>query len=151
MPIGGAIVKTEWLRYYEPDELPSGFSLILQSWDTANKGGELNDFSVCTTWRADFENHYLIDVFRRRLDYPDLKRAVKEQAARHKADIVLIEDKASGTQLIQDLQLEGVFGLEGYDPGPGFDKQMRLYAVSAEFESGACVSHARLFGRKNTS
>ena len=136
VPIGGAIVKTEWLRYYERHELPSGFSLILQSWDTANKGGELNDFSVCTTWRADFENHYLIDVFRRRLDYPDLKRAVKEQAARHKADIVLIEDKASGTQLIQDLHSEGVFGLEGYDPGPGVDKQMRLYAVSAEFESG---------------
>jgi len=136
IPVGGAIVKTEWLRFYEPEELPQGFSLIVQSWDTANKGGELNDFSVCTTWKADFENHYLIDVFRKRLDYPNLKRAVKEQAQKHKADIIIIEDKASGTQLIQDLRADGVCGLEPYDPGPGIDKRMRLYAVSAEFESG---------------
>ena len=50
--------------------------------------------------------------------------------------MILIEDKGSGTQLIQDLRSEGVCGVEGYDPGPGNDKQMRLYAVSAEFESG---------------
>jgi predicted phage terminase large subunit-like protein len=50
--------------------------------------------------------------------------------------MVIIEDKASGTQLIQDLQADGVFGIGPYDPGPGIDKQMRLYAVSAEFESG---------------
>jgi predicted phage terminase large subunit-like protein len=136
VPIGGAIVKTEWLRFYEPCELPSGFRLIVQSWDTANKGGELNNFSVCTTWLADFENHYLIDVFRKRLDYPNLKRAVKEQAQKHNADIIIIEDKASGTQLIQDLRADGVCGLEPYDPGSGIDKRMRLYAVSAEFESG---------------
>ena len=136
VPIGGAIIKTEWLQFYESAELPSGFSLIVQSWDTANKGGELNDYSVCTTWLADFQNHYLIDVFRRRLDYPALKRAVKEQAQKHQANMVIIEDKASGTQLIQDLQADGVFGIEPYDPGPGIDKQMRLYAVSSEFESG---------------
>jgi predicted phage terminase large subunit-like protein len=134
--IGGSIVQTKWLRFYESHELPSGFGLIVQSWDTANKGGELNDFTACTTWQADFENHYLIDVFRKRLDYPNLKRAVKEHAQKHNADIIIIEDKASGTQLIQDLQAEGVCGLEPYDPGPGIDKQMRLYAVSAEFESG---------------
>lgn len=136
IPVGGAIIQTEWLQYYEPSELPSGFRMIVQSWDTANKAGELNDFSVCTTWQADFDNYYLIDVFRRRLDYPGLKRAVKEQAEKHGANMILIEDKGSGTQLIQDLRSEGVCGVEGYDPGPGNDKQMRLYAVSAEFESG---------------
>jgi predicted phage terminase large subunit-like protein len=136
IPVGGAIIRTDWLRFYDPAELPSGFSVRLQSWDTASKSGELNDFSVCTTWLADFENHYLIDVFRKRLDFPSLKRAVKEQASKHTADLILIEDKASGTQLIQDLQAEGICGVEGYDPGPKIDKQMRLYAVSAEFESG---------------
>jgi predicted phage terminase large subunit-like protein len=110
--------------------------MIVQSWDTANKAGELNDFSVCTTWLVDYDNYYLIDIFRRRVDYPSLKRAVKEQAEKHKADLILIEDKASGTQLIQDLRSEGIWGLEGYDPGPSIDKQMRLHAVSAEFESG---------------
>jgi len=136
IPVGGAIVQTEWLRFYEPEELPSGFSLTVQSWDTANKGGELNDYTVCTTWKADFYNHYLIDVFRRRLDYPSLKRAVKEQAEKHDAQVIVIEDKASGTQLIQDLRAEGLCGIEPYDPGPGVDKQMRLYNVSGEFESG---------------
>ena len=136
MPLGGAIVKTEWLRYYEPGDLPSEFSCILQSWDTANKSGELNDFSVCTTWGATYDSFYLLSVFRRRLNYPDLKRAVQEEARKHHADKVLIEDKASGTQLIQDLKSEGMFGIEPYDPPPGSDKTLRLYSQTAEFESG---------------
>jgi predicted phage terminase large subunit-like protein len=136
MPVGGAIVKTEWFKYYEPSDLPSGFSFVLQSWDTANKSGELNDFSVCTTWGV-FDRHYhLLDVFRKRLNYPDLKRAVKEQVRQHRADKILIEDKASGTQLIQDLHSEGIYGIEPYDAPPGSDKTLRLYAQTAEFESG---------------
>ncbi len=136
MPVGGAIVKTEWLRYYEPSDLPPSFICVLQSWDTANKSGELNDFSVCTTWGAIGENYYLLDVFRRRLNYPDLKRAVLEQARQYHADIVLIEDKASGTQLIQDLHFEGLCGLLPYEAPSGSDKILRLYAQTAEFESG---------------
>jgi predicted phage terminase large subunit-like protein len=134
MPIGGAIVKAEWLKYYET--LPSRFSFIIQSWDTANKSGELNDFSVCTTWGVFNRHYFLLAVFRKRLNYPDLKRAVKEQAREHQASIVLIEDKASGTQLIQDLKAEGMFGIRPYDPLPGSDKILRLYAQTAEFESG---------------
>jgi predicted phage terminase large subunit-like protein len=136
MPLEGFIVKSEWLKYYEPGYIPPGFSFLLQSWDTANKTGELNDYSVCTTWRANLEGYYLLDVFRKRLNYPDLKRAVQEQAEKYSADIVLIEDKASGTPLIQDLKHEGVCGIEPYDPGPGSDKILRLYAQTAEFESG---------------
>jgi len=136
MPLGGAIVKTEWLKYYEPNDAPSRFSCILQSWDTANKSGELNDFSVCTTWGANHGAYYLISVFRRRLNYPDLKRAVREQFDQHKADKILIEDKASGTQLIQDLKSEGLFGIVPYDPPPGSDKVLRLHSQTAEFESG---------------
>jgi len=135
MPEGGAIIKTAWLRYYDPGDRP-GFDCILQSWDTANKSGELNDFSVCTTWGVTLDAYYLLAVFRKRLNYPDLKRAVQEQAREHQADIVLIEDKASGTQLIQDLKSEGIYGIEPYDSPPGSDKLLRLYAQSAEFESG---------------
>jgi predicted phage terminase large subunit-like protein len=135
-PLGGAIVKTDWLRYYEPGDLPERFSSVLQSWDTANKSGELNDFSACTTWGTTNDRYYLLAVFRRRLDYPELKRAVKDQVRQHRADIVLIEDKASGTQLIQDLKADGMYGVEPYDPLPGSDKILRLYSQSAEFESG---------------
>jgi predicted phage terminase large subunit-like protein len=136
MPVGGAIVRTEWLRHYEPGDLPARFSCILQSWDTANKSGELNDYSVCTTWGATYDSYYLLSVFRQRLNYPDLKRAVREKAREHHADIVLIEDKASGTQLIQDLKAEGMYGIEAFDPPPGADKTLRLYSQTAEFESG---------------
>ncbi len=134
MPVEGIMVKHEWLRYY--DALPERFPMVLQSWDTANKGGELNDYSVCTTWGAYAEHYYLLDVFRRRLNYPDLKRAVQEQSRRHSPHSILIEDKASGTQLIQDLQHEGVFRIRPYKPPPSTDKLMRLHAQTAEFENG---------------
>jgi hypothetical protein len=42
-PLGGALVKTDWLQYYEPGEEPTTFSQIAQSWDTANKSTELSD------------------------------------------------------------------------------------------------------------
>src|SRR5262249_52932396 len=49
-PPSGIIVKWEWLRLYEPGDLPKQFDQIFQSWDTANKDTELSNFSVCTTW-----------------------------------------------------------------------------------------------------
>jgi predicted phage terminase large subunit-like protein len=136
LPQGGAIVKTEWLRRYEPTDLPRGFICIVQSWDTANKSGELNDFSVCTTWGVVSNVFYLLHVFRKRLNYPALKQSVKEQSLKHGAQVLLIEDKASGTQLIQDLGADGVCGIKPYTPPSGSDKILRLYAQTAEFESG---------------
>jgi len=102
----------------------------------ANKSGELNDFSVCTTWGVYDGRYYLLDVFRRRLNYPDLKRAVHEQARKHVHSHIVIEDKASGTQLIQDLRNEGVLGIKPFEPPPQCDKIVRLHAQTAEFESG---------------
>jgi predicted phage terminase large subunit-like protein len=136
IPVGGAIVKTDWLRYCTPEELPSRFSTIIQSWDTANKSGQLNDYSVCTTWGSFNGQYYLLDVFRRRLDYPDLRRAVKELSGRYSPHAVVIEDKGSGTQLLQDLRVDGLFRLKAYCPPPGNDKQMRLFGQSAVFENG---------------
>jgi predicted phage terminase large subunit-like protein len=136
IPLGGAMVKTEWLRYYEPGELPQRFDIKIQSWDTANKSTELSDFSVCTTWARANRNIYLLHVSRLRLNYPDLKRKVKELASAHAVNSILIEDKASGTQLIQDLQAEHLFGICPYEPPSGTDKIMRLHAQTAWFENG---------------
>ncbi len=136
IPLGGAVVKADWLRYYEPEQPLPRFVIILQSWDTANKSGELNDFSVCTTWGVYDGHYYLLDVYRRRLNYPELKRAVLEQALKFKTNKILIEDKASGTQLIQDLKHDGLFGIEPYKAPPSTDKLIRLYAQTAEFENG---------------
>jgi predicted phage terminase large subunit-like protein len=136
VPMGGAMVKTHWLRYYSPQDIPKSFSIVLQSWDTANKSGELNDFSVCTTWGVARDKYYLLSVFRQRLEYPELERVVRDQARQHKATKVLIEDKASGTQLIQSLKAQGFWGLDPYEPPTGSDKILRLYAQTTEFESG---------------
>jgi predicted phage terminase large subunit-like protein len=136
IPLGGAMVKTDWLRYYEPCELPQRFDIKIQSWDTANKSTELSDYSVCTTWGRANRQLYLLHVFRQRLNYPDLKRKVKALAYLHGVNSILIEDKASGTQLIQDLQAEHLFGICPYEPPSGMDKVMRLHAQTAWFENG---------------
>jgi predicted phage terminase large subunit-like protein len=135
-PLEGTIVKTDWLRYFDANSRPSHFSCIFQSWDTANKAGQLNDYSVGTTWGAYNDHYYLLDVFRRRLNYPELKRAVIDQARLFNANSILIEDKASGTQLIQELAKEFLFGIKPYEAPPGVDKILRLHAQTALFESG---------------
>jgi phage terminase large subunit-like protein len=66
----------------------------VQSWDTANKATELSDFSVCTTWGVKGKDLFFLGVFRRRLEYPALKRAMGEQQSLFDATAVLIEDKA---------------------------------------------------------
>jgi predicted phage terminase large subunit-like protein len=106
----------------------------VQSWDTANKATELADYSVCTTWGIKAKHAYLLDVLRKRLAYPDLKRAVREQHLLHGAKTVLIEDKASGTQLIQELVHEGLHAVTRYTPS--MDKVTRLGAQTAMIENG---------------
>jgi len=106
----------------------------VQSWDTANKATELSDFSVCTTWGIRGKNLYLLGLLRQRLEYPALKRAVREQQNLFDATEVLIEDKASGTQLIQELIADGCHRVTRYQPTT--DKTMRLNAQTAIIENG---------------
>jgi predicted phage terminase large subunit-like protein len=134
-PASGIIVKREWLKYYGPEEKPDKFDQIIQSWDTANKDTELANFSVCTTWGLKNKRMYLLDVFRRKLEFPDLKRFVRELAKLHGARIVLVEDKASGTSLIQELRADQ-FSLVQAAPALDGDKIMRLRAQTAKIEGG---------------
>ena len=106
----------------------------MQSWDTANKETDFSDYSVCTTWGCTAQRLYLLDVFRKRLSYPDLKRAVKAKAAEHQPSNILIEDRASGTQLIQDLIHEGCRAVTCYTPDN--DKATRFYTGSNLIENG---------------
>lgn len=135
IPVGGAMVKSDWLQYF--DEPPSTEQILytLQSWDTAVKSGDLNDFSVCTTWAIVAQRYYLLDVYRKRLNYPELKRAVIALADRYRPNTILIEDKASGSSLIQDLHAAAEFRVKPYQPPSGTDKVMRLHAQTALFEN----------------
>jgi predicted phage terminase large subunit-like protein len=133
-PLGGGLVKEAWFKRYGEHERPERFERVVQSWDTANKATELSDFSVCTTWGVRGKNLYLLGLLRQRLEYPALKRAVREQQTLYDATEVLIEDKASGTQLIQELIAEGCHGVTRYQPE--CDKVMRLHAQTAMIENG---------------
>ena len=93
------MVKRAWFRPHVASALPPQFERIVQSWDTANKATELSDYSVCTTWGVAGNNLYLVDLVRRRMEYPELKREVRAQYERFRHAVVLIEDRASGTQL----------------------------------------------------
>jgi len=132
-PLGEGLVKAEWFKRYDENERPERFDRIVQSWDTANKATELSDFSVCTTWGVCSKRVYLLGLFRQRLEYPALKRAVREQQNLHGATTVLIEDKASGTQLIQELIADGCHGVTRYQPTT--DKIMRMHAQTAMIEN----------------
>jgi phage terminase large subunit-like protein len=133
VPPGGAMVKGQWIKRY--DELPIDrvSVIVVQSWDTASKGGPDNDWSVCTTWEVRGEVHHLVDVYRERVDYPTLKRKVVELAQRFDADQVLIEEAGTAIALIAELQYE-VRGLTAVRHER--DKQTRMSIASAKFESG---------------
>ena len=133
-PLGGGLVKEAWFKRYSENERPESFERVVQSWDTANKATELSDFSVCTTWGIRGKNLYLLGLLRQRLEYPALKRAVREQQNLFDATEVLIEDKASGTQLIQELIADGCHRVTRYQPTT--DKTMRLNAQTAIIENG---------------
>ena len=74
------MVKEPWFRRYGPT-IALRFDQIIQTWDTANKPTELADYSVCTTWGVKGPTFYLLNVFRKKLAFPDLKRAVSEQSS----------------------------------------------------------------------
>src|ERR1700719_2886005 len=133
-PLGGGMVKAEWFKSYRENEQPERFEQIVQSWDTATKATELSDFSVCTTWGVKGRDLFLLNVLRKRLEFPALKRAVREQQGLFNANVVLIEDKASGTQLIQELIVDGCHAITRYKPEG--DKIMRLHAQTATIENG---------------
>jgi len=135
-PEGGGMIKKEWFKTYTPESCPETFDYIFQSWDTASKVSELNDYSVCTTWGRKKKHLYLLHVYRKKVDYPTLKRAVFEQAQAWSATTIVIEDTSSGTQLIQELKLECRYNIQSYRPRPGEDKVMRMFECCNPIENG---------------
>jgi predicted phage terminase large subunit-like protein len=132
VPPGGAMVKRRWVQRYT--EAPFDRStVVVQSWDTAAKGGPDNDWSVCTTWASIGEYWYLLDVWRERVDYPTLKLKVRELAELWRADTVLVEESGTAVGLLAELKYE-VRGLIGVKPDR--DKISRMSVASAMIEAG---------------
>jgi predicted phage terminase large subunit-like protein len=132
-PAGGGLVKVDWFRRYDDGDLPK-FDHVFQSWDTANTVKNTSAYSVCTTWGVKGKHLWLLNVLRRRMIYPDLKRAVIAQADLHDAAWVLVEDQASGTQILQELRQEGFGKLRAIKPV--HDKETRMVNQTAIIEAG---------------
>ena len=129
--VADQIIKREWWKYYR--ERPA-FTRIIQSWDTAFKTKTSNDYSVCTTWGEAQSGYYLLDCWRRRVEFPELKRAVVSLYSRDKPQVVVVEDEASGQSLIQELKRETRIPILPIKADK--DKVARVNAVSPLIEAG---------------
>ena len=133
VPAEGNMIKAGWFTYYTPEQLPTAFDTVFQSWDTANKLTDCSDYSVCTTWGVYQRKLYLLHVLRERMDFPTLtKRAIAHRDG-YGAQTVLIEDKASGIQLLQELRSQGIGQVTGVEPEG--DKQYRMQGQTVLFEN----------------
>jgi predicted phage terminase large subunit-like protein len=137
VPLEGNLIKREWFRHYDVPPHREACDRIVQSWDTAAMTGQANDYSVCTTWQKSKKDYYLIDVFRARLQYPDLRRMVASLATRYAVETVLIEDAGPGMMLLQDLQHDIPIGMNRpIGVKPEGSKADRMVAQSAKIEAG---------------
>ena len=99
---------------------------------------------MCTSWGIKGKELYLRHLLRKRMEYPELRRSLRGQCQAFEASVVPIEDKASGTQLIQ----EGLYAATRYQPQ--WDKIMRMHAQNAMIENGFVTSPKRQDGLPNT-
>lgn len=128
---GNIIKRGYWKRFSIP---PSQVLWTIQSWDTGFKTGEDNSYSACTTWFETEGGYYLVHAWWDKVSFPDLKNAAVEMYERFLPDEVLVEDKASGQSLIQELALSTKIPLKAVKPTG--DKTARAHAVTPLFESG---------------
>ena len=148
-----AIVKREWWQVW-PNEDPPSCEFILMSWDTAFEKHNRADYSACTIWGVFYRDDdgsdwevskadrgkpqahiILLNAFRDRMEFPELKRVVIDQYKSWEPDGVIIEKKASGAPLIYELRAMGI-PVQEFTPTKGNDKISRLNAVSDIFASG---------------
>ena len=139
----GAIIKREHWKIWE-DRSPPQCDYIIQSWDTAFEKNNRADFSACTTWgvfrhpdeKGNYMNNIIVlDSFKKRMEFPELKRVALEFYKDYNPDVLLIEKRAAGAPLIYELRAMGIPVAE-YTPSKGNDKIARVNAVSPLFESG---------------
>lgn len=131
---GGNVFRRPWYRYWrQADDRPNPIAIV-QSWDTAFVAKRTADYSVCTTWALCKQGHYLLDLYRRQVEFPQLKRDAEALAKLWDASYVLVEEAASGQSLVQELRQGTRLPLIGVVPKG--DKMARAQAVTPEFESG---------------
>jgi predicted phage terminase large subunit-like protein len=135
-----AIIKREWWQKWEEEKIPP-VQYIVQAYDTAFSKKETADYSAITTWgifkpeESGPDNIILLDAQRGRWNFPELKEKAYEEHEYWAPDMVIVEAKATGTPLIDELRLRGIPAL-GFAPGKGSDKVSRMHMVAPLFEAG---------------
>ena len=139
----GALIKREWWQEWDKPNLPPCESII-QSWDTAFLKTQRADYSACTTWgifhspNSDGQtvpNLILLDAYKEKLEFPELKKAAYDKYYEFEPDQMIIEAKAAGSPLIFELRAMGIPVTE-FTPSRGQDKIARVNAVTDLFASG---------------
>ena len=139
----GALIKREWWQDWDRPS-PPPCEAIIQSWDTAFLKTQRADYSACTTWGVFYHpdengdsqpNLILLDAYKEKLEFPDLKRAAYEKYWEYEPDQMIVEAKAAGSPLIFELRAMGIPVTE-FTPSRGQDKIARVNAVSDLFASG---------------
>ena len=136
----GSLIKREWWQVWDKGYIPP-LQHIIQSYDTAYLKKETSDYSAITTWGVFYPNDdspanlILLDAFKDRLEFPELKKEAWDQYRYWNPETVVIEAKASGMPLTYELRKMGI-PVINYTPSKGQDKHARVNAVAPLFEAG---------------
>lgn len=135
-----ALIKKEWIKWWTRSSPPE-VDFIVQGWDTALTTKERSDYSVCQTWGV-FRNEetgasdvILLNQVMGKWEFPELKQIAHEQAKEWQPDSLIVEAKASGQPLIDELRRSGII-VTDFSPGKGQDKLARVNAVTDLFSAG---------------
>jgi hypothetical protein len=135
LPTNYNLLDQEHIHYFE--KMPDKFDFFVHSWDSAIKISEKADYTVGTIWGICGGKYYLIQMIRKKFVYSCLKNEIEKQINKYVPKFVLIEDKASGQQIIQDLKFSGFKNIKAIRPT--LDKLTRFASVIHLFESGAVL------------
>ena len=136
----GAILKREWWRKYDREDIPA-LHHVIQSYDTAFLKKETADYSAITTWGIFYPdedsgaNLILLDAIKGRYEFPELRRLALEQYKYWNPETVIVEAKASGLPLTHELRQMDI-PVINFTPSKGNDKHVRVNTCAPLFESG---------------
>jgi len=126
-------VKRHWIKTYTQLPTQRPFS-VAQSWDTAFKKTDTSNYNCCGTWYEFDSGYYLDDVWVEKCEYPELKSTVISKESERRPHFVLVEDKATGTPIMQELSIDTKINFIPILPEG--DKVQRAHSISPTFESG---------------
>lgn len=134
-----AIIKKDDIKWWTK-ESPPAVDYTVQAWDTALTTKERSDYSVCQTWGVwkdedGVDNLILLNRVKGKYEFPELKRTALQQVKDWAPDTVIVETKASGQPLVDEMRRSGIY-VQEFSPGKGQDKIARVNAISDMFTSG---------------